>query len=1182
MPPSALRFYTLLNCRRFTFNIHLFEKKSKSLSLYSTLQYNNTISSFITRTKRHIRTTQFQHQTTALFSSKTATHTSSTTSVSMPTVATDSASDWELSSSGKYWTFTRPLEKSDNDDRHYRLIKLATNDLQVLLIHDSDTDKSSAALDVHVGHLSDPDDLQGLAHFCEHLLFMGTEKYPKENDYNQYLSEHSGFSNAFTGVENTNYYFEIGHEYLGGALDRFAQFFISPLFSASCTERELKAVDSEHKKNRQQDSWRMFQLEKSLSNPDHPYCHFGTGSLETLYDEPKAKGQDIRAELLKFHDSYYSANIMKLCILGRESLDQLTDWAVEKFKDVRNKGIEPPSFPGHPLTEKELMKQIFIKPVKDVRSLEMTFPFPDQRPLYGVQPGRYISHLIGHEGHGSILSLLKKNGWANYLQVGSIHGGIGFEFLRISIDLTEEGLKCYEDVVLCIFQYIELLRRTGVQKSTFDEVQSLASLAFRFKEKYPPSQYTSRLAGLMQHGYPSQYVLSGPSLIREYDPELINRDLGYLRPDNFRIMVASQQAPGNVEFSKRERWYDTEYEIMEFSGPLKQSLSNLSLNDSLHLPGQNDFIPTNFETHKKDIKQPAKRPDLVMNTPKMRLWYKKDDTFWVPRANVWILFRSPLAYATPTNCVKTRLYTDILKDSLNEYAYDAEVAGLSYNIENQLEGMLLAIGGYNDKLSVLLVKVIQKMRDLQVDPERFKLLKDQLRRSYRNFSLEPPYQHALYYLSYFTQDKMWTNAEKLKELDAITAEDIQSFYPTILSHLHLEALVHGNVQQEEAEKMMTSVTDVLNPRELLPSQLIGHRSLILPSGSKWVYKHQVEDPNNVNSGIEYLIQVGNVTQTSLRARLSLLAQIAQEPCFDQLRTKEQLGYLVFSGVRKQTGSMGMRFIIQSERDTVYLENRIEEFLIKLRGIIDGMSEQEYQAQVQSLIFKKLEKDKNLGQEGGKYWTHIHSGYYEFDQVDNDVTQLKTISKESLLEFFDKYIDPLSPESRKISVHIQSQKTPSAAAKKYKVNIESLHTCLVAQGVTRLSVDDLRAAVEKGDAGEASIQAILREMLIDESKGNEEEIEELMSKLGAAMGMVESNASQTNGSVNGTFVTVDSKKTARRLSTADTGGESSAESGQQTPVRDHSNLPEGNNVITDPVDFKSRMELSPAAVPLTEF
>lgn len=98
----------------------------------------------------------------------------------------------------------------------------------------------------------------------------------------------------------------------------------------------------------------MFQLKKSLSNPNHPYFHFGTGNLETLYENPKKNGKDIREELLKFHDSYYSANIMKLCVLGREPLDQLTEWAVEKFKNVRNKDIEPPSFPGHPLTENEL------------------------------------------------------------------------------------------------------------------------------------------------------------------------------------------------------------------------------------------------------------------------------------------------------------------------------------------------------------------------------------------------------------------------------------------------------------------------------------------------------------------------------------------------------------------------------------------------------------------------------------------------------------------------------------------------------------------------------------------------------------------------------------------------------------------------------------------------------------
>lgn len=212
--------------------------------------------------------------------------------------------------------FDKPLEISALDDRSYRLITLK-NGLEVLLIHDEHTDKASAAMDVRVGHLSDPLDLQGLAHFCEHLLFMGTKKYPRENEYSEYLSQHSGSSNAYTGMENTNYFFDVGHNHLEGALDRFAQFFLEPLFDPSCSEREIRAVDSEHKKNLQSDAWRAFQLEKTLSDPNHPYSHFGTGNAKTLWDDPKKQGLDVRDELLKFHDRYYSANVMKLVVLGR-------------------------------------------------------------------------------------------------------------------------------------------------------------------------------------------------------------------------------------------------------------------------------------------------------------------------------------------------------------------------------------------------------------------------------------------------------------------------------------------------------------------------------------------------------------------------------------------------------------------------------------------------------------------------------------------------------------------------------------------------------------------------------------------------------------------------------------------------------------------------------------------------
>lgn len=111
----------------------------------------------------------------------------------------------------------------------------------------------------------------------------------------------------------------------------------------------------ENNKNLQLDGWRLYQLEKALSNPKHPYSRFGTGNLETLKENPIKQGLNIRDELLKFHEKYYSANIMKLVVLGKEPLDQLTQWVIEKFSAIKNKNVPIPTFDGHPLTENELL-----------------------------------------------------------------------------------------------------------------------------------------------------------------------------------------------------------------------------------------------------------------------------------------------------------------------------------------------------------------------------------------------------------------------------------------------------------------------------------------------------------------------------------------------------------------------------------------------------------------------------------------------------------------------------------------------------------------------------------------------------------------------------------------------------------------------------------------------------------
>jgi hypothetical protein len=236
--------------------------------------------------------------------------------------------------------------KPDPDRRKYRSIRL-WNNLQVLLVSAPDSDVEAGAVHVQAGHMDDPPEYPGLAHFHEHMLFLGTDKYPDENEYEAFLNQHGGSSNAYTDMEDTNYYFSItphqedgededdeessddedeASEALVGSLDRLAQFFIAPRFDTSMVERELRAIDSEYRNAFTSDAWRQFQLLKNAANQEHPFSKFGCGNYETLtqggkivngtYSEP-GQSSPAQGALQEFWNKYYVTTNMRLCVVGR-------------------------------------------------------------------------------------------------------------------------------------------------------------------------------------------------------------------------------------------------------------------------------------------------------------------------------------------------------------------------------------------------------------------------------------------------------------------------------------------------------------------------------------------------------------------------------------------------------------------------------------------------------------------------------------------------------------------------------------------------------------------------------------------------------------------------------------------------------------------------------------------------
>jgi len=474
------------------------------------------------------------------------------------------------------------IVKSPSDQRNYANFTLA-NGLKVLLVSDPRTDKAAAALDVNVGSGSDPEGRNGLAHFLEHMLFLGTEKYPEPGGYQRFINAHGGQDNAFTSFDHTRFFFDIDKAYLEPALDRFAQFFVTPLFTARYVTRERQVVHSEYRARRNSEGRRIYAAERQAFNPAHPASRFAIGNDTTLADRTE---HNVRDDLIAFYRSHYSADLMALTVLGKEPLAVLEQWVRERFKGVRRSAAKPLEI-GVPLfTPGRLPARLDVVPVKNLRRLSLSFPIPPVYSLWRSKPTLLISHLLGNEGKGSLLSALKNQGWADGLRAGLGFNHPSGATFEVGINLTRAGLDHVDAIVAEVFQYIELIRDRGVQRWIYAERRRLSDLDFRYQPETGALAHVRSLAGALQR-YPASQVLRGPYALDDFDPELVRSLVARLNPENVLLTVVAR----GLATDSVARWYDTRYRLRSVPAPTLAGWRSRARDTSLALPAPNPFIP---------------------------------------------------------------------------------------------------------------------------------------------------------------------------------------------------------------------------------------------------------------------------------------------------------------------------------------------------------------------------------------------------------------------------------------------------------------------------------------------------------------------------------------------------------------------------------------------------------------
>lgn len=856
------------------------------------------------------------------------------------------------------------INKSPNDERNYAYFELQ-NQLRVVVVSDPEVKKAAVSLDVATGSKDDPEDRQGLAHFLEHMLFLGTEKYPTAGEYQEFIATHGGQHNAYTSFENTNYFFDVEAPYLEAALDRFSQFFVSPLFNETYVDREKHAVESEYRTKLKNEARRGLDAFKAIVNPAHPFSLFSVGNLDTLADRPDSA---VRDELIAFYSEHYSANRMTLVVLGSESVETLRAMVEQRFNQVPDHQLPEYTIAQPLFAAGTLPAQLYITPEQDMRNLEFTFPIDDPIAQWRAKPIHMVADILGHEGEGSLLQYLKKQGWAVSLSAGlglEYHGGATF---NVGIRLTESGYAARDEVVRAFFQTVNRMVDDGIGESRFDEQRKISDIQFRFQDKRENIHYVMGIATGMRR-YPPAEVLQGPYLFREFKPDLYQHYLAQLRPDNVLITVTGPDLPVDTV----SLLYRTPFGLAPLTQHQLSQWQGAGTNTAIVLPGANPFIPSDFVRHQSPY--PDDKPRNLQSESNLQVWHGDNAEFTAPRASLRLGLQSPEASKSAENAVLLRLYAALITDSLNPKLYPALLAGFNPRLSAGRRGLELAIDGFSDKQAQLLELMLAEVQQAPFDPQRFSDIRGDLVRSWQNTKRAAPYKYLSRALRESLYTPYWSTDSLIAAAADLTVADLENYRQKVLQQLRIDMLSYGNTTAAQARKISSLIAPLL-PSNVDSVELPGVNLAVLPDDQRW---HYAVDLEHSDAAMMYYVQ-GRSDDNHQRVLMAITGQIIRSPYYHSLRTEQQFGYIVYAATTVLERTPGLSFIVQSPvADAATLVAATDTFMARFGQSVEQMGDGDFQQNKSALLSQINRPYKNLAQQAGSYWGQAAQGYSAFDR-----------------------------------------------------------------------------------------------------------------------------------------------------------------------------------------------------------
>ena len=720
-----------------------------------------------------------------------------------------------------------------------------------------------------------------------------------------------------------------------------------------------------------------------------------------------------------------------------------------------------------------LPRVLHVAPLRELREVVLLWPAPPVRPLYRTDPSDLCSHLLGHEADGSALAALQDRGWATALSSGLRMQDSSFSVLQVKVTLTVDGEREWRRVVAVVEEHCSLLRRMSDAqlRSHWTQMVALRRLDFQFVEKADPYAWAARHAQRLSDFGPS-HALSAGYLYDDIDVEQARAWIGYLRSDNCIALLVCQHPPtlpaarstGRTSSSRpaaknlppwqslvpplcgpeccdgdggahegADEWYGVPFRCAPMPPPPTEHRPV-----GLSLPAPNQFVPTDLT-----LRMERTQPLTTMPPPPVQLaddatgalWHAADRRHGVPRVHIRLMLYG--AQMSAPERLLASLHGGLLTQVLKRRIYDAEVAGLYADVGMGARGASVHVRGYSHHAPALLRLVLDTvMRGGYAEPgadKYFEAVRERRMRRLRSLSVESPAHQGGLLQDLMLDADETTIEEDLESVGAATLDDLAACHRRWRRALYVHALVCGNASAGEAQEIYWEVGRQLASHGVvaLPKTACARlpRRKLLPSTRHELHA-AVGNEAEKNSYVGLYMQAGVLSEPE-QAALRVLCSMLKEPCFRELRTQQQIGYIVHASheidhVIHTGGAPPLRVeglaieVTSKTKSAVDVAARIRAFLHAFRSTtlcaLDAETVAQYAVAIEARL---LEPPKRLSSEADRWWTPIRLGSFDWAYRGRIVEAVRRVQArpQAVIELFDRLL------TCQLTVHIHGTNHP---------------------------------------------------------------------------------------------------------------------------------------------------------------